>query len=52
MSPEEKFQEAAAKVSAEIAKATAIIGPLWKRWEVYVIGAVCLLVGFIVGRAL
>lgn len=44
--PENKLEAAEAKVSAEIAKARSI----WASWEIYIVAAICLIVGAIVGH--
>ena len=44
--PENKLEAAAASVTAEIAKAKSV----WASWEVYIVAAVCLIVGAFVGH--
>lgn len=44
--PESKLESAAAKVSSDLSKAKSI----WASYEVYIVAAVCLIVGAIVGH--
>jgi hypothetical protein len=46
--PESKLETAAAKVSADLSKVKTV----WQHWEVYIVAAVCLIVGAIVGHKL
>ena len=44
--PENKLEAAAAKVSADLSKVKSI----WASYEVYIVAAVCLIVGAVVGH--
>lgn len=46
--PEEKLQAMADKAAADIAKAKSI----WASWEVYIVAAVCLVLGAVIGHKL
>lgn len=44
--PENKLEEAATKLSADLSKVKSV----WASYEVYIVAAVCLIVGAIVGH--
>lgn len=46
--PENKLETAAAAVSADIAKAKSV----WASWEIWIVAAVCLVIGAVVGHKL
>jgi hypothetical protein len=46
--PGNKLETAAATLSADAAKVKSV----WQHWEIYIVAAVCLIVGAIVGHKL
>jgi hypothetical protein len=46
--PESKLEEAATAVTTEIAKAKSV----WASYEVWIVAAVCLIIGAVVGHKL